>query len=288
MSGFEAVTVRELAGPRAKEAARQIGRQGAEAVRAALEAPEYLTVPAGRRALSLVSAGLPAPEVLPILFAALERKDWRPNQVACDALCVMGEAISSELTAQLRTSASGYARVLLILCLQRIGGPWAEAPLRKCARSDSEPQVRAAALQALGRLGASASAPEVMAGLSDPAPLVVDAAIRAAGCLRLPEAVARLQELLPSESAERRAALVYALERIGAPEGRPAILEALQDPDAYVRWSATVALRRLWAAACQAPLAERLQDPNATVAASARETLAACGTHSGPPLGLAQ
>jgi len=268
MSGFGRGRADEAA-----EAARAIGALGVEALCAALLTPEALNVPKGRHALKDEIARQGPGAVAPALLAALAHPDWRPNQVACDVIALMPEAMAPRLIAFLVEAGPPHGRINAILVLRRMGVTDAGAALAGLAGGDPAPEVRAAAVEALGWLGADGAGEAVVRALADESGDVRLKAVRAAGWLRLPEAVDGILALLPSADAEARAAAVYALDRIGDARAAARVADLLEDPEPYVRWSAAVALRRLWTDACGPALAAALRDDEETVAASALDTL---------------
>jgi HEAT repeat protein len=254
-------------------AARAIGAMGVEALCEALLTPEALNVPAGRHALKDEIARQDPAAVAPALLKALAHKDWRPNQVACDVIELMKEAMAPRLVEFLREQGPPHGRINAILILQRMGVNDAGPVLVRLATDDPEPEVRAAAVEALGYLASDGATEAVAEALRDESGEVRLKAIRAAGWLRASEAVDGILAFLDHADAEGRAAAVYALDRIGETRATARVVELLRDPEPYVCWSAAVALRRLWNDTCRHPLEVALKDDEETVAVSALETL---------------
>ena len=255
------------------EAARALGALGVEALCAVLDTPAALNVPGPRRTLSAQLARQDPAAVAPALLRALAHKDWRPNQVACDAIGLMKETMTPALIDNLETEREPTGRINTILILRRMGVSAAAPALAKLAREDPVAEVRAAAVEALGHLGVSQAAAAVVAGLDDTSPAVRLKSVKAAGWLRMCEATEGILAFARSADTEGRAAAVYALDRIGEVRATSFVVDCLKDADPYVRWSAAVALRRLWQEGCETALEKVLEDTEETVAAAALETL---------------
>jgi len=257
----------------AVEAAKAVGALGVEALCAALDTPEALNVPRARHALKDEIARRDPAVVAPALLRALAHKDWRPNQVACDVINLMQEAMTPALIDNLETERQPNGRINTMLILRRMGASAAAPSLVKLACEDSVAEVRATAVEALGYLGVAQAADAVVVALDDTSPAVRLKAVKAAGWLRMCDAAEGVVAFARSADTEGRAAAVYALDRIGDVRATPFVVDCLEDPDPYVRWSAVVALRRLWKEGCETPLEKALEDTEETVAAAALETL---------------
>ena len=258
----------------AVEAAQAIGALGAEALCATLMTPEALNVPKGRHALKDEIARQDPAAVTPTLLEALSHKDWRPSQVASDVIGLMKEAMAPRLIEFLAEEGRPWGRMNAIRILRQMGVDDVGPTLVHLATDDPAPEVRAAAVEALGWMASDGANETIAKALHDGPGEVRLKAAKAAGWLRLPEAVEGILEFLRSADAEGRAAAVYALHRIGDTRATPVVVELLHDASPYVRWSAAVALRRLWTEDCRAPLEQALADSEETVAVSALETLA--------------
>lgn len=259
------------------EAARALGALGAEALGAVLDTPEALNVPGGRRTVSAEIARQGPAAVAPALLRALAHRDWRPNQVACDAIGLMKEAMVPHLVGNLETEGEPNGRINTILILRRMGVSAAGPVLAKLVREDGTTDVRAAAVEALGHLGVEEADAAVAVALSDESPLVRLKAVKAAGWLQAREAVDGILAFARTADAEGRAAAVYAVDRIGDTRAADDVVRLLEDPDPYVRWSAAVALRRLWTEGCEDAVKAAVNDEEETVAAAALETLCIAG-----------
>jgi len=261
----------------AVEAATALGALGAEALCAALDAPEALNVPAARHALKDQIARQDPAAVAPALLRALAHGDWRPNQVASDAIGLMVDAMVPALIRNLETESEPNGRINTMVILRRMGVSAAGPAFAKLAREDAAVDVRAAAVEALGHLGVEEAGAAAVVALSDGSPLVRLKAVKAAGWLRAREAVDGVLAFARDADAEGRAAAVYALDRIGDTRAADDVVRLLKDPEPYVRWSAAVALRRLWTEGCEDAVHAAVGDEEETVAAAALETLCIAG-----------
>ena len=265
--------IRRLSGAEAVEAAEVLGALGHEALCRALNTPEVLVVPGGRRALSAQLARQDAAAVTGALMRALAHKDWRPVQVAFDAIQAFGERMIPVLIENLEKEEEPAGRASTIMTLERMGASAAGNTLARAAHEDPVSEVRLAAVQALGRIGGDQAPAAAVAGLRDESQAVRLAAVRAAGWLRAREAVEGVIDFARAAATDARAAAVYALDRIGDTRATGFVTGLLKDPAPYVRWSAAVALRRLWTAKCEAALREAIGDADEVVATAALETL---------------
>lgn len=116
------------------------------------------------------------------------------------------------------------------------------------ALSDSEEEVRLAALHGALRVHVFSGVDQVVALIDDPSPMVRRKAARALGAMGAKDAVMGLVLLTSPDTepnATVRAAAVTALGRIADTTARPSVIAAEEDPDRFVRDAARIALRRL-------------------------------------------
>jgi HEAT repeat protein len=144
------------------------------------------------------------------------------------------------------SSASSLERATGCWLLGRLEDPSAVGALRLAAR-DSESQVRAEAVRALGELGSEAEDVLIAALVEDTDEVVRQMAAQALGMLGGERALAVLVETLrrTEEGEEVRSACAEALGDTFEPEAVPPLLEALNDPSALVRYDAALALGQL-------------------------------------------
>ncbi|APR81501.1 HEAT repeat protein [Minicystis rosea] len=158
--------------------------------------------------------------------------DGPPNvaAAAAAALVQLGGSADARLFASLQKRNSEKRRLLLPLVTGR-----AAAPVVIACLDDPDPEVRAAACDALARIGAVDAAPQIFALLGDGSVRVVHAAISAVQSLGGPRtealALAAASEGTPSV---RRAALRI-LAYFGYASAREVFLANVADPDPRVR-----------------------------------------------------
>ncbi len=179
-------------------------------------------------------------------------------------------------------SADAGLRARAAQAMGRIQTPAYAEPLAERARTDAAPEVRKAALFALGELSlAEGAVPPPAAvraaesALADPNPEIAVAAVEALGKLAPPGAAARLVPLLADERRAIRAEAAYALFRLrfvpvwrGESEAPPplpddavaALVAAFDDPEPEVRRAAVYAFSRYGERRAVAGLASRLLD----------------------------
>jgi putative membrane-bound dehydrogenase-like protein len=139
-------------------------------------------------------------------------------------------------------------------------GDAASEPLIRVRESHASPEVRAAAVFALARIGAQ---PAVRAALSDGHFVVRIAAARMAGLARDREAVTRLMEMVDKDSPPARRQAATALGQIGESRAVPALIAASANPeDRFVEHSIIYSLITL---KTPEPLVEALHSQNAKV-----------------------
>ncbi|HUV39247.1 MAG TPA: HEAT repeat domain-containing protein, partial [Planctomycetota bacterium] len=189
-SAIERLSAIDRAHPdEAVEAARAVAALGPEALCAVLEAPEALNVPGGRRTISAAFAVQSPAAVSAALVKALDHKDWRPVQVATDAIGLMAEAMSPVLVASMTPDANAWGLLNTITAVRRMGVETAGPALKMLAREHADERVRAASVEALGWMGVNEARAGIAAALSEDSAEVRLKATKAAGWLRLGEAV---------------------------------------------------------------------------------------------------
>lgn len=149
--------------------------------------------------------------------------------------------------ANLASHALSTVRRLAVEALGALASPTARTPL-VFALSDEEPDVRAAAIAALGRLrdaaGAAVALDELFALLDDPDAESVAAALVALGSTGDSRVVARLRPMVRAPRARVAVAAVEALATAPDPRRLEAIIDALGHEDVEVVKAALAALAR--------------------------------------------
>jgi Uri superfamily endonuclease len=127
--------------------------------------------------------------------------------------------------------------------MAEIGGDGVVLPLVRTL-SDPDPDVRACAALALGRIGAGVSAPALATRLADESTFVASIAADALTLIGEP-AIEALAEMLTHESAHTRLLAVKALGRIKSESAIGPLFGVLEDPSYLVRYHAHEALEAL-------------------------------------------
>ena len=216
-------------------------------------------------AAALGSVGPRAAEAVPALARALEDPDLLVRLEAAAALGKMGPAVSEAVSA--------LERVLKT----RPTAPNPSDPHGSPPRDDV--RLRELAAHALGQAGHGANADVVLIEtLEDPEPDVREAAVHALGVMgpaHADHAVPALRRVLQDETeAAVRISAIFSLRSMGS-ASVTALAEALGDSDPRVRWWAAMTLRYLGPPAKEAVagLTRALQDKDASVRDAAQQAL---------------
>jgi cyclophilin family peptidyl-prolyl cis-trans isomerase len=135
---------------------------------------------------------------------------------------------------------------------------------------DDEPETRAAAARAFGRIGVEDGVPALVAALSDSDPTVRLEVIFALGQIGSADARDALNRVASSNAAvEERDEAVLALGKLTGDGAAEAILPFLADPVAMIRADAAIALARTADSVEVTNLRPLLADPEASVRAAA-------------------
>ncbi len=161
------------------------------------------------------------------------------------ALAALKDAESVEPIAQVLAARETTQEVALVAMegLRQLGGDRARAALLERLERSNDVDLRAAAVTALGEIGAAADIAPLAALLSADFPALWGPAIDALLRLEPPEAVAPVVALLQSTDAAAKAAALAGLARRPRREATPALLAAYQSPE--TRLAAAEALVRL-------------------------------------------
>jgi len=174
--------------------------------------------------------------------------DEKQRAYAANALGEFLSASGVKFVAQaIVNDSSPLVRRNAVAALERLNsqGPNAELVV---ALSDSDEEVRLAALHAAIRVHVFSALDAVVALISDPSARVRKRAAESLGVMRARDSVVGLVALTSPDtepSVEVRVAAVAALGRIGDSAVRPDIERALNDPNVFVRDAAHVSLQLL-------------------------------------------
>ena len=158
-------------------------------------------------------------------------------QAAAAAMKALGPSVEEDVLQSIRGGGSSQRRALLPFISSAAGSPEATACL-----ADEDPDVRVLACEALGRIGAVASAAALFPLLADPDPRVTYAAIAAIQSLGSVETERRAIAAAGSSDVRVRRAAMRILAYFGTPAALDVFLTALNDPDERVRESAVQGL----------------------------------------------
>ena len=176
-----------------------------------------------------------------------ESDDERQRAFAADALGeFLVHAGVKHVAQALVEDASPKVRLSAARALTRLNhqGPNGELA---AALSDSDKDVRLAALEGALRIHVFTGVDRVVTLIDDPSPEVRRRAARTLGAMRASDAVVGLILLTSADNepvASVRAAAVAALGRIADASSKAAVTAALDDSDQYVRDAARIALQR--------------------------------------------
>ncbi len=249
--------LREEDGQARQDAVRALARIGAAAVRpliaslkddspaVRLYAAQALGLIADARAVTPLIAALndPRPEVRVQVAAALGRmKDGRAFQPLAGALL---------------SDREGSVRLQAVKGLGELRDARAVQPLISVL-GDDDPDIRAAAVTALGLLGRPAFG-ALAAALGDKDARRRQHAAQALGEIRDPRAIAPLIAIMKDADPNVRFRAYQALGRIGEPAVDP-LIAALRDGHPWIRLNAVYALKEIGDARAMGPLISALQD----------------------------
>ncbi len=152
----------------------------------------------------------------------------------------------------------------------------AAAALGLLARDDAH-EVRAAAIDSIGRLGRSELLDLVLGAIRDRSPVVREMAMAAAAAIGGERAQDAVRDGLRSEHPEVRFQALCALARAPLPDLEPAVARLLRDDDDEVASEAATTLAAMGATAFGGSLVERIEHGSARVRDAAALALAHLG-----------
>ncbi len=260
-----------------REAAWALGKIGASAVPALVQAlqDEDRWV---RRAAAEALGKIGDPQAVPALIQTLQDKNIWVRRAAAEALGEIGDPQAMPALIQtLQDEVKDVRRAV-----GKIGDPQAVPDLIQYFEDQGKKDVRRAAAEALGKIGAPA-VPALIQALQDEDEDVRRAAAWALGQIGDRQAVPALIQALQDENEDVRRAAALSLGKIGAP-AVPALLQALQDEDEDVRRAAVSVLRQIGDPQAVPPLLQALQHENKDVRRVAVWALGEIGVPAVPAL----
>ncbi len=204
-----------------------------------------------RAAASLGTAGKTS--AIPLLAPLIDDPDWGVREAAVTSLGIIGDGSAAPLLVAAVTGAD------------RLSDP------------NGASAVRAAAGEALGRLGAAA-VPALLDALRGRHVKLREIAIGALGAIGGPDAAGALADMVADDRSSVRQAAIAALARAGGPKAVPALTRAIAHKDPTTRRSAAEALGGLREAAAVDGVKTAVADPDKTVRDAAVAALAGIGT----------
>jgi HEAT repeat protein len=214
---------------RSVEALEQVGAQAEGPLLLALDDPDpEIRI---RAAVALERLDVPAR-----LIAEIERGEHGGQAV--QTLTRFGNAGARELLAEGLAHPSPAVRLAMIEAINRAGRRDLGAELNHVAGADAEPQLRAAAFDALRTLGLTDGIPTALEHLNDPDQRVRTAAMHFVGQLGGPELADRIRSRTTDPDPAVRAATALALGLTQARGAGPDFIRLLTDPDPTVRAAA--------------------------------------------------
>lgn len=255
------------AGERVNEALRGAGSEARSGLALAADSASVEEARAIARALGAVGdAGS-----VPVLTAQLESADLRLGATAA-----LGELVRRDPAA--RAAALAGSPATLAAVLPAIGARDA-APAIRALLADSDPEIRARACDALGRIGDTDALDGLFALLADPLLRVGLAAAGAIQSLGDAGTPARLQAALASDEVGVRRHALRIVGYLGCRDVLPAVLAAIDDP--VLGEQALGALGALDDPQVDDVLVARARDPRPGLRGAA---LRAAATRGGPAL----
>lgn len=195
-----------------------------------------------RRLAAEALAGFGEPAVRVLLEAMDDAAAVQKRQAAAEALGLMkSERAAGRLVALVLRDVEPGVRAAAAEALGRIGVKGAMTVLEQAARGGPV-EVRAAAVMALGRIGSGAAFAHLAAALRDESPAVRSAACAALGLLKDPRITDHLLRGLTDAEPAVREAAAHSLGRLGDPAAIGGLTAAVEDPDVHVSRAARKAL----------------------------------------------
>lgn len=226
---------------------------------------------AAEQAAIAVLLGVLGGEGAPAALAKLLDAPSAVASAAAEALAQLGRSADARIVEALREGSR--ARRALLLPLVR--SQTAKSEVVRCL-ADPDPEVRAAACDALVRIGDPSAVRPIFALLADPSARVVHAAISAIQALGGDDLESLGLEAAHHARASVRRAALRVLAYFGRASAFPAFVEGLRDPDPLVRDRAVEGLSFVDAPGARNALLTVSRDPSSRTRATAMRALGQC------------
>jgi HEAT repeat protein len=224
--------------------------------------------PVRRRAGAAQLGTLAIPRAAPLVLRALADDDDDVKLAAADAALRLRLTAATELVIPWMTSPKAPLRRKACEVARAAPSPLSLAPLAR-ALSDSDPEVRLAAAEALGFHDASGAVPPLLGRLDDPHPAVRVQIVGALARLGDSRAIVPLVGKVQDSASEVRLAVVRALGLLGDRRASQALVLALREVQPDIRREALMGLGKLRAADAVDAIAAFSQDRQPLVRAAA-------------------
>jgi HEAT repeat protein len=192
---------------------------------------------AERAAIATVLGMLRDDAAVPALMRLLSDRAPAVGEAAAEALRSIGRESGEAILAAIRAGDPRHRKLLLPL----LSAAPVTDDVETCLQ-DADPEVRAAACEALARIGNPAAVPALFAALEDPNPGVVQSAVAAIQSLGSPDTERRAIEAARSPNPSVRRWGLRILAYFGSSAALDVCLEGLADEDPRVRDSAIYGL----------------------------------------------
>jgi HEAT repeat protein len=259
---------------RAVEALEQIGTVAEGPLLVALDDPDSEI--RGRAAVTLERLGVPANLVQMI-------ENGEGGAEAPQTLVRLAAVGTRELLAELLLHSSPQVREVVLLAVRRSGRRDLAAELSQAASSDSEPALRALALDTLRVLRLSPALPVARSGLASEDHRVRTAALHLIGELDGPDAVELIQAHAGDPEVTVRAAAARAFGTVGGRRAEEDLLRLMGDPDPSVREAAAAGAAEARLRPLAPAMIELLADGNERVRHGAARAIGVLGERSVVP-----
>jgi HEAT repeat protein len=227
MIALRALVTKADAGSRAA-AAEKLGesrmQMAVEALGQALRDPQ----PTVRRKALAALSQIGGAEATSLIVQSLREHPEDADEEAVEMLGRVHTQAAAEVVAPLLASPSPGLRTTAARTLGGIGGEVAVRALVEAARPGTEPELRRAAIRALGQTGDPAGFDLLIDALDAPSPGVRMAAAEAVGRLGIRDAAPLLRQMLPQEEGAVAAEMAYALGSVGEAEDLDALLDVVR------------------------------------------------------------